>query len=45
MAKSFEIEDGFVEDQNRKLKYFVNEDYERSARSSHGETLPSRISP
>jgi L-rhamnose isomerase / sugar isomerase len=28
MAKSFEIEDGFVEDQNRKLMSFVKEDYE-----------------
>jgi len=27
MAKSFEIEDGFVEDQNRKLKSFLKEDY------------------
>ncbi len=28
MAKAFEIEDGFVEDQNRKLKSFIKEDYE-----------------
>jgi L-rhamnose isomerase/sugar isomerase len=28
MAKSFEIEDGFVEDQNRKLKSFLKEDYD-----------------
>ena len=27
MAKPFEIEDGFVEDQNRKLKSFLEEDY------------------
>ena len=28
MAKSFEIENGFVEDQNRKLKSFLKEDYD-----------------